>query len=386
MTSLPSADPETLQEQPQQRSGLSRKRPRPARQHPRRDQLVDGAEHRARRHLRRNVRPETAELYSLVDDLLQELKVVRQLPARDPPEEPPRVPQFDLEHVSKGAVVLQAGEVAFHHHPELLPGVGEGQGVAAGADEERLGMLLEQRREQVFLPPEVQVERAVGHPRALGDLAHAGGEVAAFGEDPDRGAHDRPASAFPRVVRGAPPTQPPAVTERSFSLTDGPRVKQPAVLACAMFAVTGSALENLVNQIAHDVRNHAFTIGLQSEMGLAGRRRRPRFTRTSTRSCVRSTGSPGTSTSCCGSAVRSPSGPRRPRCARPGAGRPLARQPRRRRRHSTFVSRPDAAGRRAAGTPTVRPRLAGAPRQRGEVPRRRRRWWSLVATPRPRGD
>ncbi len=27
-------------------------------------------------------------------------------------------------------------------------------------------------------------------------------------------------------------------------------------------------LENLVNQIAHDVRNHAFTIGLQAEMGL----------------------------------------------------------------------------------------------------------------------
>lgn len=27
------------------------------------------------------------------------------------------------------------------------------------------------------------------------------------------------------------------------------------------------ALESLVNQIAHDVRNHAFTIGLQSEMG-----------------------------------------------------------------------------------------------------------------------
>lgn len=29
-----------------------------------------------------------------------------------------------------------------------------------------------------------------------------------------------------------------------------------------------SQLENLVNQIAHDVRNHAFTIGLQVEMGL----------------------------------------------------------------------------------------------------------------------
>lgn len=29
-----------------------------------------------------------------------------------------------------------------------------------------------------------------------------------------------------------------------------------------------AALENLVNQIAHDVRNHAFTIGLQVEMGL----------------------------------------------------------------------------------------------------------------------
>lgn len=28
------------------------------------------------------------------------------------------------------------------------------------------------------------------------------------------------------------------------------------------------SLENLVNQIAHDVRNHAFTIGLQAEMGL----------------------------------------------------------------------------------------------------------------------
>jgi signal transduction histidine kinase len=29
-----------------------------------------------------------------------------------------------------------------------------------------------------------------------------------------------------------------------------------------------AALESLVNQIAHDVRNHAFTIGLQAEMGL----------------------------------------------------------------------------------------------------------------------
>lgn len=29
----------------------------------------------------------------------------------------------------------------------------------------------------------------------------------------------------------------------------------------------GSALEKLVNQIAHDVRNHAFTMGLQAEMG-----------------------------------------------------------------------------------------------------------------------
>jgi signal transduction histidine kinase len=29
-----------------------------------------------------------------------------------------------------------------------------------------------------------------------------------------------------------------------------------------------AALEGLVNQIAHDVRNHAFTIGLQAEMGL----------------------------------------------------------------------------------------------------------------------
>jgi nitrogen fixation/metabolism regulation signal transduction histidine kinase len=29
-----------------------------------------------------------------------------------------------------------------------------------------------------------------------------------------------------------------------------------------------TALENLVNQIAHEVRNHAFTMGLQAEMGL----------------------------------------------------------------------------------------------------------------------
>jgi signal transduction histidine kinase len=29
-----------------------------------------------------------------------------------------------------------------------------------------------------------------------------------------------------------------------------------------------TALENLVNQIAHDVRNHAFTMGLQAEMGI----------------------------------------------------------------------------------------------------------------------
>jgi signal transduction histidine kinase len=31
---------------------------------------------------------------------------------------------------------------------------------------------------------------------------------------------------------------------------------------------TEAALENLVNQIAHDVRNHAFTMGLQAEMGI----------------------------------------------------------------------------------------------------------------------
>lgn len=31
---------------------------------------------------------------------------------------------------------------------------------------------------------------------------------------------------------------------------------------------TETALENLVNQIAHDVRNHAFTVGLQAEMGM----------------------------------------------------------------------------------------------------------------------
>ena len=31
---------------------------------------------------------------------------------------------------------------------------------------------------------------------------------------------------------------------------------------------TDTALENLVNQIAHDVRNHAFTMGLQAEMGI----------------------------------------------------------------------------------------------------------------------
>ena len=34
-----------------------------------------------------------------------------------------------------------------------------------------------------------------------------------------------------------------------------------------MSAAERSALENLVNQIAHDVRNHAFTMGLQAEMG-----------------------------------------------------------------------------------------------------------------------
>ena len=32
-------------------------------------------------------------------------------------------------------------------------------------------------------------------------------------------------------------------------------------------------LENLVNQIAHDVRNHAFTIGLQVGWGCGGRAR-----------------------------------------------------------------------------------------------------------------
>jgi signal transduction histidine kinase len=31
---------------------------------------------------------------------------------------------------------------------------------------------------------------------------------------------------------------------------------------------SAAALENLVNQIAHDVRNHAFTMGLQAEMGI----------------------------------------------------------------------------------------------------------------------
>lgn len=31
---------------------------------------------------------------------------------------------------------------------------------------------------------------------------------------------------------------------------------------------SATALENLVNQIAHDVRNHAFTMGLQAEMGI----------------------------------------------------------------------------------------------------------------------
>ncbi|MDD5564067.1 MAG: ATP-binding protein [Thermoanaerobaculaceae bacterium] len=34
-----------------------------------------------------------------------------------------------------------------------------------------------------------------------------------------------------------------------------------------MSAADASALENLVNQVAHDVRNHAFTMGLQAEMG-----------------------------------------------------------------------------------------------------------------------
>ena len=35
-----------------------------------------------------------------------------------------------------------------------------------------------------------------------------------------------------------------------------------------MKGATETTLENLVNQIAHDVRNHAFTMGLQAEMGL----------------------------------------------------------------------------------------------------------------------
>ena len=35
----------------------------------------------------------------------------------------------------------------------------------------------------------------------------------------------------------------------------------------ALERVLAGTVENLVNQIAHDVRNHAFTIGLQSEMG-----------------------------------------------------------------------------------------------------------------------
>src|SRR5512142_2786294 len=34
-----------------------------------------------------------------------------------------------------------------------------------------------------------------------------------------------------------------------------------------MLDESAPGLENLVNQIAHDVRNHAFTIGLQAEMG-----------------------------------------------------------------------------------------------------------------------
>ena len=37
--------------------------------------------------------------------------------------------------------------------------------------------------------------------------------------------------------------------------------------------ILAPAVENLVNQIAHDVRNHAFTIGLQAEMGARPSRR-----------------------------------------------------------------------------------------------------------------
>jgi len=40
-----------------------------------------------------------------------------------------------------------------------------------------------------------------------------------------------------------------------------------AVAAEVEECILAPAVENLVNQIAHDVRNHAFTIGLQAEMG-----------------------------------------------------------------------------------------------------------------------
>lgn len=88
---------------------------------------------------------------------------------------------------------------------------------------------------------------------------------------------DSTGAVVPCQVEGALPEH----GETLVTLVTGGRSRRVVVARCPerrdVFAVvdvaeTGEdlagALENLVNQIAHDIRNYAFTIGLQTEMGL----------------------------------------------------------------------------------------------------------------------
>ena len=76
-------------------------------------------------------------------------------------------------------------------------GIAEGRGVAPRSRQKRPGVLLEDRNQEVFLPLEVQVQGAVGHPRALGHLAHARPEVPALREHLDGRPKDRAPLALP---------------------------------------------------------------------------------------------------------------------------------------------------------------------------------------------
>jgi signal transduction histidine kinase len=81
------------------------------------------------------------------------------------------------------------------------------------------------------------------------------------------------AEALAAAVAGGAP-QPVALTDPSGATVEllvwpvpgrpGTAVAAPADLAAQLL---GPAVENLVNQVAHDVRNFAFTIGLQAELG-----------------------------------------------------------------------------------------------------------------------